>query len=148
MLFDHQDDTPNKVNNIFEGRINKILRVEANRPDQDFIDAIQKIHENNVFTSIMTFEPWVFDTLRQNTTDRATKLKQESLFDGIEDAAENLLAEVFERFSLLSFFHLISTLCNKTEVEAILHNLTYNLANENPTKKEILHCLISGLTTR
>ncbi|MBK4995774.1 hypothetical protein IAE39_003948 [Pseudomonas sp. S37] len=147
ILFEHQGEALNDVNNIFEDRINKLLRLEANKLSPDFICAIHKVHENNVFTSSMTCDPWVLDTFRQNTTSWAVKLKDKKLFDGIEDATENLLLEVFEKFSLLSFCQLISIPCNKIEVEAILHNLTYNLINENPTKEKALRHLIAGLTT-
>lgn len=141
----NEECEPTTINNFFSEQIDRILVLSNTNSNPNIYSAIQKLHEHHIFTHSSTDNQWASENLRKDASSWATKLRNPLLFDGIEDAIDNIIYDTLDYFPLLSFIGSVNCICDKQEVTAIIDNITKNTLPPTAGHSGLIEKIATGL---
>lgn len=140
-FFDSEVKRKMTIKSIISARIDEVLRLDLSVPSEPAFLAVQKLHENYVFSSDIDSRAWIEQTLALYNGQWATRLQDPELFDGIEDMLTLWMYDVFNELPWCAFVGIAKNTCTDQELKALIENLEGSMSNSN----EAAIKLISGL---
>ncbi|MCE7764305.1 hypothetical protein GQL56_16770 [Pseudomonas putida] len=143
-IFDQNALEKSSINSTAVDSIDKLLRLEAPHPTTIFYSAIEKIHNNGIYSAHTDVQSFIETSLTKDSSDWMKRLQNPKLFDDIEDAIQGLAFDILGGFQLFSFFGSASKICTKEEVAELVLCLSDILQKEHNTQ-QILKKIIPAL---
>lgn len=142
-FFDSEVKRKMAIKSIISARIDEVLRLDLSVPSEPAFLAVQKLHENYVFSSDIDSWAWIKQTLALYKGQWATKLQGHELFDDddVEDMLTLWIWDVFNELPWCAFFGIAKNTCTDQELKALIENLEGSMCNSNDAAIK----LISGL---
>ncbi len=123
-LFDDEQHRFNSINEFFVEPIDQTLSLDNITKNSEIYSAIEKLHAHHIYAHTSINNRWAWEEILEKTSSWTTKLRNPLLFDGIEDALENIIYDILDRFPLLSLIGKAHSICSKQEVVALIDCLT------------------------
>ena len=126
-------------------KVDRLLGVDFCAPSDAAFSSIQKLHQEQIYSSDFDAVPWIGGTLSSYCGPWADRLRNGELFDGMDDILQGWMEEVVGNFSLFAFFGVAKSVCSQEELLALIDNIEGSVANSAALDAEIADRLLSGL---
>ncbi|MBK5000261.1 hypothetical protein IAE37_002537 [Pseudomonas sp. S31] len=147
-LFDTENKILEPINVCFAKLIDQTLILGSVISNPTIYSAIEKLHENHIYTHSSINNQWALDSIFKDASSWTKKMHNPLMFDGIEDALENIVLDVLDYFPLLSFIGSTNFICNQQETNAIIDHLTLKSLQLPDSHSEFINQITAGLTLR